>query len=103
MKIQSANEFILNKRLGDPTECVYQFIFDENDSNDTKIIQYFIMHGQRLCIKFYSLLANMFYTCSLIYNTAVPITINKNKYFISLNTNNIVFSWGAGNKNKNTT
>ena len=31
--------------LGDPTTCVYQFIFDENDSNDTKIIQYFIMHG----------------------------------------------------------
>ena len=25
--------------LGDPTTCAYQFIFDENDSNETKIKQ----------------------------------------------------------------
>ena len=38
MKIQYANEFIINMVLGDPTICVNQFIFDENDSNDTNII-----------------------------------------------------------------
>ena len=28
--------------LGDPTTYVYQFIFDENDSNDTNIKQYLL-------------------------------------------------------------
>ena len=37
--------------LGDPTTCVYQFIFDQDDSCDTAIIQYYIMHGLGLCIK----------------------------------------------------
>ena len=41
MKIIYANEFILNMGLDYPTTCFYQFIFDENDSNYTKIIQYF--------------------------------------------------------------
>ena len=45
MKIQYTNGSILKMVLGDPTTCVYQLIFDENESNDTKIIQYFIMHG----------------------------------------------------------
>ena len=47
--------------LGDPTSCVYQLIFDENDSNYTNIIQYFIMHGLGLCIKLNSFVAHMFY------------------------------------------
>ena len=42
MKIEYANYFILNMGLGDPTTCVYQIIFDENDSNDTKNNQYLI-------------------------------------------------------------
>ena len=37
MKIQYTNEFIQNIVLGDPTACVYQLIFDEKYSNDTKI------------------------------------------------------------------
>ena len=45
MKIQYSHEFIQNMGLSDPTTCFYQLIFDENDSNYTKIIQYFIMHG----------------------------------------------------------
>ena len=45
MKIEYANELIINMELGDPTTCIYQFIFVENDRNDTNILQYFIMHG----------------------------------------------------------
>ena len=51
IKIQYSNEFIQKMVLGDPTKFVYQLIFDENDSNDTKLIQYFIMHRLGLCIK----------------------------------------------------
>ena len=45
--------------MGDPTTCVYQLIFNENDSNATKIIQYFIMHGLGLCIKVDSYVGHM--------------------------------------------
>ena len=78
MKIQHKNEFILNMILGDPTTCVCQLIFDD-DSNDTKIIQYFIMHGLVLCIKFDGFMAHIFYVWSFIQNTAVKISIKKNK------------------------
>ena len=47
--------------LGDPTTCVYQFSFDVNDTNDMKIIPYFIVHGLGLCIKFDSFVAHIFY------------------------------------------
>ena len=47
--------------LGDPKTSVYQFIYDENDIYDTKIIQYFIMHGLELCIKLNSFVAHMLY------------------------------------------
>ena len=47
MKIKYANYFILNMGFGDPTTCAYQFIFDENDSNDTNIKQYL------LCMEWY--------------------------------------------------
>ena len=50
MKIQYANEFILKIGLGDPTTCFYQLNFDEKDSNNTRIIQYFIRNGMGLCI-----------------------------------------------------
>ena len=48
--------------MGDPTTCVYPFIYDENDSDDTKIIQYFITNGLVLCIKVDSYVAQMLYT-----------------------------------------
>ena len=48
-------------------------------------------------------MSHMFYACLLSYNTAVPLSINKNKYFISLNTGTTSFYWGAGNSNKNIT
>ena len=37
--------------MGDPTTCLYKFIYDENDSVDTNMIQYFIMHLLVLRIK----------------------------------------------------
>ena len=46
----------------DITTCVYQLTLDENDSNDTKFIQNFVMHGLGLCIKFYGFLAHMFFS-----------------------------------------
>ena len=56
-----------------------------------------------LCINLDNFVANMFYTWSLSHNIEVPIPINNNKYFLSLNTYTTVFYWGAGNKNKNRT
>ena len=100
MKIKYANEFIINMRLGDSTTCLYQFIYDENDSNDTNIIQYCIMHGLRLWIKLNSFLAHIFYEWLLSNNTAVTIYIKQNKYFISLNTYTTVIDQGDRNSNK---
>ena len=61
MKIKYANELIQNTGLVDPTTCVYQFIFHEDDSNETNMIPYFIMHGLVLCIKLNSFVSYMFY------------------------------------------
>ena len=86
--------------MGDSTTCVYQLIYDEHESDDTKIIQYFIMHGLWFCIKVDSYVAHIFYECSFSHITTVPIALKKNKYFISLNTNTTVFSWGDDKSNK---
>ena len=86
--------------LGYPTICVYQFIFDSNESNDTQIIQYCIIHGLVLCIELNSFVAHMFYAFSFGHNTAVDISINQNKYFLCLNKYTTVFAWGASNSNK---
>ena len=51
MRVQYANDFVNKLGMGDPTTCVYQFIYDENYNNDTQITQYFIMYGLGLCIK----------------------------------------------------
>ena len=67
--------------LGDPTTCVYQFIFNENDSNNTNILQYFIMHRLGLCIKLDDLVAHIVYAYSFINNTAVPIAIKQNNFY----------------------
>ena len=61
MKIQYLNKFVQKIWMGDPTTCVYQFIYDENDSYDTKIILYFIMHELGLCIKLDSYVEHMLY------------------------------------------
>ena len=63
--------------MGDPTKCSYQFIYNENYNDNTKIIQYFIMHGLGLCIKVDSYVAHMFYAWSFSHNTAFRISINK--------------------------
>ena len=89
--------------MDDPTTCVYQLILDGNDSNDTKIIQYFIMHGLGLCIKLDSFVSHMFYPWSFSHNKAVPISIKKKTYLLFLNSYTTVFAWGAGNSNKNRT
>ena len=36
MKIQYANEFVQKLDMGDPTTCVYQIIYDENENDDKK-------------------------------------------------------------------
>ena len=46
--------------LGDPTTCIYQFILDENESNETNIIQHFITYRLGLCIKLNSFVAHVF-------------------------------------------
>ena len=89
--------------MGDPTTCVYQLIYYENHSDDTNIIQYFIMHGLVLYIKVDSYLAHIFYVWSFNENKTFPVPMKKNKYFTSLNINNTVFAWGDGNSNKNIT
>ena len=53
-----------------------------------------------LRIKLDSFVAHMFYAWSFSHNTAVPISIKKNKYFISLNTYTNDFAWGGVNSNK---
>ena len=44
MKIQNENKFILNIGLGDTKTRVYQLIYNEKESNHTKIIQNSIIH-----------------------------------------------------------
>ena len=101
MNIQYANNYVNKLGMGDPTTCVYHFIYYEKDKNDTQVTQYFIMHGLVLCIRVDSYVARIFYAWSFSHNTAVPIAKKKNKYCLYLNTNTTVFAWGAGNYNKN--
>ena len=61
--------------LGDPTTYVYQFIFDNYESNDKKIIQDFVMHKLGLCTKINSFVAHMLYAWSSGHNILVPISI----------------------------
>ena len=89
--------------MNDPKTCVYKLFYDENYSYDTKIKQYFIMHGLGLCIKVDINVAHVFYARTFSHNTSVSIDTKKKKYFLSLNTNAIVFSRGADNSNKNIT
>ena len=70
--------------LGGTTACVCQLIFNKYDINEKNIIQYFIMHGLGLCIKLNCFVAHMFYAWSFSHDTAVPISINQNKYFVFL-------------------
>ena len=89
--------------LGDTTTCFYQFVFDENDSNGTNTLPYFIMHGLGLFIKSNSFVAHI---CSMNGNSVIiqkyqfPITRIKQFFF---NTYNTVFAWVDGNSNKNRT
>ena len=103
MKIKYANEFFQKLVMGDQTTCAYQYIYNENDSDGTNIIKYFIMHGLGLCIKVNSYVEHMFYALSFSHNTAITIAINNNTYFIYFNTNSTVFNWGSVNSNNNRT
>ena len=100
MKMKYANYFIQNMRLGDPTPCVYQLFFDENGSNETNIIQYFIMHDLGLCTKINIVLAHMFYTWSFSHNAAVLISIIHNPCYLSLHAYTTVFAWEYGYANR---
>ena len=102
--MQYANELIINMGLDGFITCVYQLIFDENGSNSTNNIQYFIMHVLGLCIKLNSYVARMFYTLSFIHSPEITINIGQNKSVLILNTNTAaMFDWGAVNLNKNKT
>ena len=101
IKTQYANKLVQNLGMGDPTTFFYQFIYDQNFSDDTKIIQYCIMQGLGIFIKVDSYVAHMFFAWSFSYSTAVPTDIKKNKYFLSMNKNTTVFDWVAVNFNKN--
>ena len=59
--------------FGDPTKQIYQYISDENDINDKKCIQYFIMHRLVLCIKLNGFVAHMFYAWTIFYKTEEKI------------------------------
>ena len=100
MRIKYANEFIEKMVLVDTTTFVYQIIFDEIYSNDTNVIQYFIMNGLVVCITLNSFVSHIIFPRLLSHNIAVPIAINKNKYFLYLNAYNTVFDWGSGSSNK---
>ena len=93
--MKDANEFVQKLGMGDPTTCVYQLIYDENDNDDTKIIKYFIMKGLGLWIEVDIYMAHMFYSLSFSHNTEVTIAINKNNYYIYFNNNNVVIARGA--------
>ena len=61
MKIIYANNLVHKLGMGDPTTCVYQFIYNKKGKNDTQITQYFIKHILGLCIKVDSYVAHLFY------------------------------------------
>ena len=84
MKIKYSNEFVKKLVMCDSITCVYLFIFNENDSDDTNIIQYFIIHGLVLCIKVHSYVAHMFYACPFSHNTEVLIAIKNINIFFPL-------------------
>ena len=73
IKIEYEDELFKNQVMGGPKRYVYQFIGDENDHDETNIIQYFIMHGLVLFIKVDSYVAHIFYAWSFSHNTEVPI------------------------------
>ena len=79
MKIGYADNSVHKLRMGNPTTCFYQFIYDEKNKNYTQITQYFNMYGLGLCIKVDSYVAHMFYVWSFRYNIAVSIVRKKNK------------------------
>ena len=80
IKIKYANEFIQKMEFSGTTICVYQFIFNKYDSNDTNIIQYFIMTRLVLCINSNVFVAHMFYAWSFNHDTIFPIAINQNNF-----------------------
>ena len=65
--------------LGDNTTCLYPFLFDKKDTDNTDILQYFVMGGQGICMKVNSDVAHMFYVWSFSHNTEVPIKFKHNK------------------------
>ena len=67
--------------MGDTETCVYQLVCDKNDNYETKIVQYFIMHGLGLCVKVDNYVVHIFYDWSLSHNTEVPIAIKRTNVF----------------------
>ena len=69
--------------MGDPTTCVHQFIYNENENDEMKTIQYFLMNGLVLFINVDSYAKHMIYVQSFSNNTEVSIYVKKNKAFTS--------------------
>ena len=61
MKIEYANECIQNLGISHPTSFVHQFIYDENDNDEMKTMQYFLMNGLVLFINVDRYVEHMFY------------------------------------------
>ena len=70
--------------MDNPTTCVYQFVYNENYNDDTKIIQYFIMHVLGLLVKLDSYVVHMLYAWSFSNNTEFPIAIKRTNIFFPL-------------------
>ena len=77
--------------------------FYKHDSNDTKIIRFFVVHGLGLCMKLNGFVSHTFYAWSCSNNTEVPIYVKHNEYYLYLHTNTTMFAWGGVNSNKNIT
>ena len=94
MKIKYEDRFIQNMGLGDPTTFLWVHFY-QYGSNDTNIIQYYIVHLLVLCIKINGSEVHKSYAWSLSHNTEVPIAIKQKTYFLSLSTYTNLFYWGS--------
>ena len=68
-------------RIGSSWEMYLSVGFYGDDSNDTKIIKYYIMHVLRLCIKLNSFVAHTIFAWSFSHDIAVPIEVKQDKYY----------------------
>ena len=74
------------------TTCFYQFVFDQDESNNTNIIQYFVMNRLGLFVKLNRYVSQMLYAWSFSHDTEVPIAVNQKICYHYLNAYSTGFS-----------